>query len=77
MLALSFFAFGNTTAQEIIKEETVKDTVKPVKPQGRIKVDGVVAVVDCAFRTVARICPPPTLRTDARADCRRALPARF
>ena len=45
MLALSFFAFGNTTAQEIIKEETVKDTVKPVKPQGRIKVDGVVAVV--------------------------------
>ncbi len=45
LLALSFFAFGKTSAQEIIKEEVVKDTVKPAKPQGRIKVDGVVAVV--------------------------------
>ncbi|OYQ37666.1 peptidylprolyl isomerase [Flavobacterium cyanobacteriorum] len=39
-----FFAAGTAAAQEIIKE-TKQDTVKPVSAKGRVKVDGVVAVV--------------------------------
>ncbi|KAF2510930.1 peptidylprolyl isomerase [Flavobacterium arcticum] len=46
VLAFTFLAFAPIKAQEIIKE-TETDTVKPVtvKPTGRIKVDGIVAVV--------------------------------
>lgn len=43
-LILSLLAFCTAGAQEIIKEPTA-DTVKPATPSGRIKVDGVVAVV--------------------------------
>ncbi len=45
-LAFALLAFIPVKAQEIIKE-TETDTVKPaaVKPTGRIKVDGIVAVV--------------------------------
>ncbi|KAF2519487.1 peptidylprolyl isomerase [Flavobacterium salilacus subsp. salilacus] len=46
VLAFLFLAFAPAKAQEIIKE-TETDTVKPAvaKPTGRIKVDGIVAVV--------------------------------
>ncbi|MEL1243258.1 peptidylprolyl isomerase [Flavobacterium sp. DGU11] len=40
----AFLGMFAASAQEIIKE-TQKDTVKPSVPQGRIKVDGVIAVV--------------------------------
>lgn len=45
LMLLAFFAFNNAAAQEIIKETVATDTVKPVMPKGRAKVDGVVAVV--------------------------------
>ena len=44
-LILSIFAFSAVNAQEIIKDTPVADTVKPVINKGRIKVDGVIAVV--------------------------------
>lgn len=45
-LLLGFLAFCNmAAAQEIIKETAVTDTVKPPVNTGRIKVDGVIAVV--------------------------------
>ena len=43
-LLFAFMAIGTARAQEIIPE-VKKDTIKPVKPKGRVKVDGVVAVV--------------------------------
>ena len=45
LLALNCMLFGSVNAQEIIKEEVVQDTVKPAPKKGRLKVDGVVAVV--------------------------------
>ena len=44
-LILGLLAFSPVQAQEIVKETATADTVKQVVPQGRIKVDGVVAVV--------------------------------
>lgn len=43
-LTFAFMVTGLAGAQEIIPE-IKKDSVKPVKPAGRVKVDGVVAVV--------------------------------
>jgi peptidyl-prolyl cis-trans isomerase SurA len=42
-LAFAFFAMGTASAQEIIRE-VKKDSVKPA-PKGKLKVDGVIAVV--------------------------------
>ena len=44
-LVTSCMVYGSVSAQEIIKDEPVQDTVKPKAPTGKLKVDGIVAVV--------------------------------
>lgn len=44
LLALAFFGLS-AAAQEIIPATTVKDSVKPAPRKGKLKVDGVIAVV--------------------------------
>ncbi|MUV04184.1 peptidylprolyl isomerase [Flavobacterium rakeshii] len=44
-LVTSCMVFGSVSAQEIINDEPVQDTVKPKAPTGKLKVDGIVAVV--------------------------------